>query len=201
MGRGTGSGHVFWSSRASRWSIAVDGLCSRLGPFIRGSDLLRFGMTEFASKLLVCLAAALIPLQPLSAVSCGCDSHGEQGVGDNTCHEQALAESGCCGRTDGGRLSSQSQAGSCCTKTHRAPTKSCCDTSGTCSCRVDDSSPPVPQAPSQSRGYCADDVAQPLAVAPFSPDDDSRYVGFRSTNWSSGASGLARCIVLCRFRL
>jgi len=163
--------------------------------------LLIFTMTGFASRTLVYLAAALIPLQPVAVLSCGCDSHGQHAVEANTCEEQAKAESGCCGRTDGCRCSSHSQAGSCCTKTHPTSAKSCCDTGGTCSCRADDSSPPVPKSPLQSRGYSVNDVDQPLVIALFNHDEHSRYVGFLSTEEPSGASGLACCIALCRFRL
>ena len=163
--------------------------------------LLVFTMTGFASRTLVCLAAVLIPLQPLAVLSCGCDSHGQHDVGANPCKEQAKVESGCCGRADGCRCSSHSQAGSCCTKTHRAPAKSCCGTGDTCSCRTDGSSPPIPQAPPQSRGYSVNDVAQPLAIALFSPADRQSAVDFVSTDRPSGASGFERCIVLCRFRL
>ncbi len=168
---------------------------------LMSTKLLVFTMTGFASKTLVYLAAALIPLQPLAVLSCGCGSHGQHGVDANTCQEQAKVETGCCGRGDGCRCSSHSQADSCCTKAHQAPAKSCCDTGGTCSCRADDSSEPVPQAPPQSRGYSANDVDQPLAIALFSPADRRSAGDFVSTDRPSGDSGFERCIVLCRFRL
>ena len=158
-------------------------------------------MAGFVSKTLVYLAAALIPLQPLAVLSCGCDSHSQHGVDANACKEQAQVKSGCCGRADGCRCSSHSQTSSCCSKTHHAPAKSCCDTGGICTCGVDNSSPPVPQAPPQTRGYRVNDVNQPSAVVLFSPGDYSSSVGFLFTDWPSGASGIARCIVLCRFRL
>ena len=168
---------------------------------LMSTKLLVFAMTGFASKTLVYLAAALIPLQPLAVLSCGCGSHGQHGVDANTCQEQAKVETGCCGRGDGCRCSSHSPTGSCCTKTHRAPAKSCCNTEGTCSCRADDSSEPVPQVPPQSRGNSVHDVDRPLAIASFSSDDHPRREGFLATDRLSGDSGFERCIVLCRFRL
>lgn len=158
-------------------------------------------MVSFASKTLVYLAAALIPLQPLAVLSCDCDSHGQRGVDANMCEVQAKAESACRGRDDDCRCSSHSQASSCCTKTHPAAAKSCCETGGACSCGADDSSPPVPRIPPQSRGYSVNDGAQPLLIVLFRPDDDPPSVACLSTEGPSGAFGLASCIVLCRFRL
>lgn len=169
--------------------------------FLRSSRLLTFGMASFASKTLVYLAAALIPLQPLAVSSCNCDSHGQHDVDANPCEQQAKLESGCCQRDDDCRCSRHSQANSCCTETHPAPAKSCCETGGACSCGADNSSPPVPPVPRQSRGYSVNDGAQPLVIALFSPEDDPRSVPCLSTDHPRGASGLAKCIVLCRFRL
>ncbi len=166
-----------------------------------GSRLFTFDMTGIASKTLVYLAAVLLPLQPLAALSCGCDSHGQPGVDANPCKEQAKVESGCCGRADGCRCGSRSQTGSCCTKTQQAPAKSCCGTGHACSCRADDSSPPVPQVPAEGRNQSVNDVAQPLLSAFPSPGACQVPVNFVSTDRPSGASGFERCIVLCRFRL
>ena len=158
-------------------------------------------MLAFASKTLVYLAAALIPLQPLAVLSCGCDSQGQHGVDANTCKDQAKVKSGCCGRTNSCCCSSHARTSSCCSKTQQAPAKSCCGTECTCSCGEDKSPPPIPQAPPQSRGYSVNDVDQPLAIASFSPTDHPRYVDFLSSDRPSCASGIERCIVLCRFRL
>ena len=163
--------------------------------------LLVFTMTSFASKTLVYLATVLLPLQPLSAVACGCDSHGRHDVDANIRLEQAKAVTGCCGRAERCRCSSHSQTGSCCTKTREAPAKSCCGNGNTCSCRTDDSSPPVPQVPAQSRSQSVNDVAQPLLPASMSTGDPEAHACLVSADRPSGASGLARCIVLCRFRL
>ncbi len=163
--------------------------------------LLVFTMTSFASRTLVYLAAALLPLQPLSTMSCCCASHDRHSVDASLRQEQANAVTGCCGRADRCCCSSHSRAGSCCTKTQQAPAKSCCGTGNTCSCRTDDSSPPVPQVPAEGRSQSGNDVAQPLLLASISTGDPEVPTCLVSTDRPSGASGFERCIVLCRFRL
>lgn len=158
-------------------------------------------MFSYIPKTLVYLAAALISLQPLAVLSCGCDSHGQHGADANTHKEQAKVESVCCGRGDDCRCSSHSRASSCCTKTLPAPPESCCDTGSICSCGADNSSPPAPLAPLPSRGYSVNDAIQPSAIALFSSADHPCSAGFLFIDRPSAASGLARCIVLCRFRL
>lgn len=157
-----------------------------------------FSLRQFASKKLVWLAAVLVPFQSFPSAACYCTmaSRTESGLETPPAPRDCCSQDtpGCCA----GRLGERRP---CRTKTHPAAAKSCCETGGACSCGADNSSPPVPRAPPRSRDYSVNDGTQLSLIALFRPDDDPGSVAFLSTEAPSGASGLARCIVLCRFRL
>lgn len=165
------------------------------------SGLLAFGMTGFASKTLVFVAAALLPLQPLSVMSCGCGSHDQRAVDANLRQEQTDGESACGRRADCCCCSSHLQPRPCCAKRHRGPAKCCCGTGNQCSCESDHPSPPVPQVPPEGRSQSLSDLAEPLLAALVDPADLQVFTGLASRDWPSAASGIERCIMLSRFHL
>jgi hypothetical protein len=152
---------------------------------------------HFAGRLLVWLAAVLVPLQSLPAAACCCASASQQGSGA----EQRQGPSDLCCLTarsccDGTRADSHS----CCKTTHQVPSKCSCRTSGVCSCPPHNSSSD-PQAPPEGGRQVVHIAAQPLAAVSWCLDDSRVSTSPSYGAWSSACSGFERCIVLCRFTL
>jgi hypothetical protein len=162
-------------------------------PLARNGKLLIFGMSGLASRTLIWLAAALLPFQPLSVMSCRCDTNCQPSAGAKIPHGQNRVESGCC--------SSQRQSGSCCAKTQRPGAETCCGDGCMCSCSPNKVPPPVPQVPSETRsrsigGLTQAEVGLSLGINEFHASQSA----FSDTR-PSGCSGAERCIGLCRFNL
>jgi hypothetical protein len=158
------------------------------------------GMTGLASKALVWLAAALLPFEPLSAVSCCCAAPGQPPTAVELRRPPVGLEGGCCRRVksccpDGHSL------GCCCAKSRSAATTSCCRGGNKCTCRSDDSSPPIPEVPPESASRPADDAAHPPLAVFLSPDQSQMPLGDLSVASPGGPSGSQCCVLFCRFNL
>ena len=154
-------------------------------------------MTRFASKMLVYLAAVMLPVQPLSVMSCGCDAHSDANIGRQ--HIEGIAS--CCDAKAPGGRSSHSPASPCCTKAHESPSQSCCCNEGACTCRCDHSPSPTPQVPSEGRSPSANESAQSLLSVLIDFGNGHLSVGLASIEQPNVASGIERCVMLCRFQL
>lgn len=140
-------------------------------------------MRSLASRTLVVLAAALVPLQPLSAAGCYC--------GTVSRHETGVEK----------QAGSDREKACCCKKALRVPGNTCCGSAVECSCSSDESSHSEPQNLPQRHSQTVQDLGQPADVLSLSRSEFQVAPSLPSADWRPFASGLERCIVLCRFNL
>lgn len=158
-------------------------------------------MTGLASKTLVWLAAALLPFEPLSALSCPCAAPSQPSTDVQLRCPTVGSDGDCCRRVKP-CCRGDNSLGCCCAKNRRAGATSCCGTGNGCNCRSNDSSsPPIPEVPLESRSGTAGDAAQPPLTVFLSCSDAQMPVGELCAASPDLASGLQCCILLCRFNL
>lgn len=162
-------------------------------------------MLDAAKKMLIWAAAVAIPLQGMPAQSCGCSDRSET-VGADTCAHGAHEHGHSCCSTHGGEHS-------CCSTEHRqSGTCCCCCVKGhcdhqhctcgiNCPCRhgmqTPPATPPVEQR-SLDKVLCSGLAYNSAAVSLPSAKPQQLSVTLSSFD---AATGMDRCISLCRFML
>jgi hypothetical protein len=153
---------------------------------------------HLATKTLVWLAAILLPLQSFPTAACRCAIANQQ-MGDS--QQRRTPGSSCCVVAGNCRASRGAEDSSCCNTMPEARCNCSCRTTGVCSCRPHNSSPPDPQAPPEDGRQAVQAATQPPAGVSLCVDGSGRPTARSCGARSIACSGFERCITLCRFLL
>ena len=155
---------------------------------------------KLASKVLLWLAAVLVPFQALPTSPCCCATADAQQAGVGKQQKQPEANTGCCCRSTP-RQGAGACCGtkSCCKQARPAPARSCRGCPSTCTCQQDNPPPPASPPLTEHRSHTVDQLAQSAAsVCPRLGEPQPRSADERPVVFTS-ASELR--ITLCRFHL
>ena len=156
---------------------------------------------KLASKVLLWLAAVLVPFQALPTSPCCCAIADEQEADVGKQQRQPGAHASCCScrSTPSQSASTCRGAKSCCKQAGPAPARSCCGCPPTCTCQQDNPPPPASPPLTEHRSHTVDQLAQSAAsVCPRLGEPQPRSADERPVVFTS-ASELR--ITLCRFHL
>ena len=161
-----------------------------------------YGLRQFTSKILVWLAAVLVPVQALPAAPCCCSGMGRQPVDPQMQLGHLGPKTRFCYRsapTQGASRCGENRP--CCKKAGPTSTHRCwgCPDTCTCSCQQNDSPAPAGPTPTESwRQTLVQLVPLPAPVCESLGQCPPRLADEASTLSTSASE---RCVTLCRFRL
>ena len=148
---------------------------------------------RIASKTIVCLLAALMPLQGLPSTSCCCAAEAKQATDTSESHTT------CCCNSSARPAVSPVATHSCCQQADSDGKRTSCSCGAGCQCEQSDSSPQPKQFPTDNRSRTSDQVVQPLVT--FSPECGDPEATESDGRRAVSVSAPNRCVLLCRFRL
>ena len=151
-----------------------------------------------ASKALIWLLAALLPLQGLHIASCCCAAQVKVTAADAGASKHH-ATCCCCRERVSLPADPQPATHSCCRRADSHVKQTCCRCSAGCQCKKNDSSPRPKQIPPEHRTQINDLTTGPLVIFCLE-SGDPQTMEMEDLKVTS-LSGADRCVLLCRFHL
>ncbi len=156
-----------------------------------------------ASKVLVWLLAASVPLQGLCSVACRCTAEAKQTTDAHRAPGQHApgqhAKCRCCCRQPASWSTEAPAATHACCRATPDVKRTSCSCSMDCQCKKGDSYPRPKQIPPEHRTESTDQATGPLVI--FCLECGDPEVMETEGRTVTSLSGADRCILLCRFHL